>query len=95
MLTIKDLSASKELDRAAMTDARGGFLPGIFNLPERIGDHRLCLRASHLPEFLDLSGDQAGEILGGLRNLGGDFSNPCFFNIAPADSVTLAPFDNQ
>ncbi len=33
MLTIKDLSASKELDRAAMTDVRGGFLPGIFNLP--------------------------------------------------------------
>ncbi|MGB5200068.1 MAG: hypothetical protein WBN68_15380 [Sedimenticolaceae bacterium] len=33
MLTIKDLSASNELDRAAMTDVRGGFLPGIFNLP--------------------------------------------------------------
>ena len=39
MLTIKDLSASKDLDRAAMTDVRGGFLSeagvpsGIFNLP--------------------------------------------------------------
>lgn len=32
MLTIKDLSASKELDRPAMTDVRGGFL-GIFNTP--------------------------------------------------------------
>ena len=32
MLTIKDLSASKELDRAAMAETRGGFL-GVFNLP--------------------------------------------------------------
>ena len=32
MLTIKDLSASKDLDRAAMTETRGGFL-GVFNLP--------------------------------------------------------------
>ena len=41
MLTIKDLSANKELDRAAMTDVRGGFLGeegapflgGILNAP--------------------------------------------------------------
>jgi hypothetical protein len=32
MLTIKDLSTNEELDRAAMTDVRGGFL-GVFNLP--------------------------------------------------------------
>jgi hypothetical protein len=35
MLTIKDLSASKELDRAAMTDVRGGnFFPfSLLNAP--------------------------------------------------------------
>ena len=41
MLTIKDLSASKELDRAAMTEMRGGFfgegelpfLAGFLNAP--------------------------------------------------------------
>jgi hypothetical protein len=35
MLTIKDLSASKELDRTAMTTVRGGFLPffGFVNAP--------------------------------------------------------------
>ena len=32
MLTIKDLSASKELDRDAMTTVRGGFLPDVLKI---------------------------------------------------------------
>jgi len=43
MLTIKDLSASKELDRAAMATVRGGFLPDV-------------LKIINKPEF-DLSSD--------------------------------------
>ena len=43
MLTIKDLSTSKELDRAAMATVRGGFLPDV-------------LKIINKPEF-DLSSD--------------------------------------
>ena len=43
MLTIKDLSASKELDRNAMATVRGGFLPDV-------------LKIINKPEF-DLSSD--------------------------------------
>ena len=32
MLTIKDLSASKELDRDAMATVRGGFLPDVLKI---------------------------------------------------------------
>ena len=39
MLTIKDLSASKELDRAAMTTVRGGF--GVGDVLNSLNDYRI------------------------------------------------------
>ena len=42
MLTIKDLSASKELDRAAMADVRGGFFGIDFNPNNDFGAHFLA-----------------------------------------------------
>ena len=38
MLTIKDLSASKELDRAAMASVRGGSHDQNFNFPNDLMD---------------------------------------------------------
>ena len=61
MLTIKDLSASKELDRNAMATVRGGFLPDV-------------LKIINKPEF-DLSHDLVAQFQGSVidqsRNWGG------------------------
>ena len=61
MLTIKDLSASKELDRAAMATVRGGFLPDvlkIINAPEFDLSRDLVLQDQI--SFIDQSGNWGG-----------------------------------
>ncbi len=70
MLTIKDLSASKELDRAAMSTVRGGFLPDVLkivNKPEF--DLSSDLVAQEQLSFIDQSGNWGGV------NLAGNFQN--------------------
>ena len=59
MLTIKDLSASKELDRNAMATVRGGFLPDV-------------LKIINKPEF-DLSSDLVTQEQLSFINQGGNF----------------------
>jgi hypothetical protein len=67
MLTIKDLSASKELDRAAMNDVRGGSfaeeavpaLPGLFLFSQPIVDNGYHAQAQ----------GQAASVVGGAYGL--------------------------
>jgi hypothetical protein len=78
MLTIKDLSASKELDRAAMATVRGGThaVPSVPSVPS-------TLKIINKPEF-DLSSDLVTQYQGsvidqsyneGGINLAGNFQN--------------------
>jgi hypothetical protein len=59
MLTIKDLSTSKELDRAAMATVRGGTVPNV-------------LKIINKPEF-DLSSDLVTQEQLSFINQGGNF----------------------
>ena len=66
MLTIKDLSTSKELDRAAMATVRGGTVPNvlkIINKPEF--DLSSDLVAQKQLSFIDQSGNWGGVNLAG------------------------------
>ena len=72
MLTIKDLSASKELDRAAMATVRGGNLDvpsvlKIINKPEFDLSHDLV--AQFQGSVIDQSGNYGG------LNLAGNYQN--------------------
>lgn len=70
MLTIKDLSASKELDRAAMATVRGGTVPNvlkIINKPEFDLSHDLV--AQFQGSVIDQSGNYGG------ANLAGNYQN--------------------
>ena len=59
MLTIKDLSTSKELDRAAMGTVRGGFHPDVLKIVNK-------------PEF-DLSSDLVAQEQLSFINQAGNF----------------------
>ena len=64
MLTIKDLSTSKELDRAAMATVRGGTVPNvlkIINKPEFDLSHDLV--AQFQGSVIDQSGNYGGDNL--------------------------------
>ena len=68
MLTIKDLSASKELDRAAMATVRGGTLDvpnvlKIINKPEFDLSHDVV--AQYQGSVIDQSGNWGGVNLAG------------------------------
>jgi hypothetical protein len=70
MLTIKDLSTSKELDRAAMATVRGGTVPNvlkIINKPEFDLSHDLV--AQFQGSVIDQSGNYGG------ANLAGNYQN--------------------
>jgi len=70
MLTIKDLSTSKELDRAAMATVRGGTVPNvlkIINKPEFDLSHDLV--AQFQGSVIDQSGNYGGV------NLAGNYQN--------------------
>ena len=67
MLTIKDLSASKELDRAAMTAVTGGFGPEsivVHNYPYFDLSHDLVVQDQIA--VLDQSGNWGGSNLGAI-----------------------------
>ena len=59
MLTIKDLSTSKELDRAAMATVRGGTVPNV-------------LKIINKPEF-DLSSDLVAQFQGSVIDQSGNY----------------------
>ena len=59
MLTIKDLSTSKELDRAAMATVRGGTVPNV-------------LKIINKPEF-DLSHDLVAQFQGSVIDQSGNW----------------------
>ena len=70
MLTIKDLSASKELDRAAMTTVRGGFVVGDVLNSGNLFD---IYNSYHLDQHVDI--DRTNQInFGVISNVAGEGS---------------------
>ena len=70
MLTIKDLSTSKELDRAAMATVRGGTVPNVLKI---INKPEFDLSSDLVAQFQGSVIDQSGNY-GGL-NLAGNYQN--------------------